>query len=91
MKKKDSRVGATSWYHCIAEDSRIPKMLVINPSKHLFIRKLKKLSCMDCQYPTPTSQNSLFLVNRFADEELWISIFQGIYELGCYKNPNLLF
>jgi hypothetical protein len=30
MKKK-SVVEATSWYHCVAEDSRIPKMPVINP------------------------------------------------------------
>jgi hypothetical protein len=29
-KKKNSGVGATSWYHCVAEDSRIPKMPVIN-------------------------------------------------------------
>jgi hypothetical protein len=27
---KNSWVGATSWYHCIAEDSRISKMPVIN-------------------------------------------------------------
>jgi hypothetical protein len=31
MKKKNCRAGATSWYHCIAEDSRIPKLPVINP------------------------------------------------------------
>ncbi len=39
-------------------------------SKHLLIRKLKKKkkrSCMDCQSPTPTSQNSLFVVTRSAD------------------------
>jgi hypothetical protein len=34
----------------------------------------KKLSCMDCQSPTPTSQNL---------PELWISIFQEIDELVC--------
>jgi hypothetical protein len=33
--KQNSRVGATSWYHCIAEDSRIPKMPVINPLRAL--------------------------------------------------------
>jgi hypothetical protein len=29
-EKKNSLVGATSWYHCVAEDSRIPDMPVIN-------------------------------------------------------------
>jgi hypothetical protein len=32
-----------SWYHCVAEDSRIPKMsIILTLSKHLFVRKLKK-------------------------------------------------
>jgi hypothetical protein len=30
-KKKNSGVGATSWHHCVADDSRISKMPVINP------------------------------------------------------------
>jgi hypothetical protein len=30
-EKKNSLVGATSWYHCVAEDSRIRKMPAINP------------------------------------------------------------
>jgi hypothetical protein len=31
-KKKTIELGYhTSWYHCVAEDSRIPKMPVINP------------------------------------------------------------
>jgi hypothetical protein len=34
-EKKNSGVGATSWYHCVAEDSRIPKMPVINPLQAL--------------------------------------------------------
>ncbi len=58
--------------------------------KHLFICKLKKTILLDCQSPTPTSQNSPFLVNRSADQELWISIFQGIHELVCSTNPNFL-
>jgi hypothetical protein len=29
------RVGATSWYHWVAEDSKIPKMPVINPLQAL--------------------------------------------------------
>jgi hypothetical protein len=33
----------------------------------------------------------LFLVNRFADSEFWISIFQAFDELVCCKDLNLLF
>jgi hypothetical protein len=33
--EKKTRVGATSWYHCLAEDSRISKMPVINPLQAL--------------------------------------------------------
>jgi hypothetical protein len=29
-KQKNSGVGATSWYHWVADNSRIPKMPVIN-------------------------------------------------------------
>jgi hypothetical protein len=92
-KKKLSGVGATSWYHCVAEDPGIPKMPVINPPQALFHlqTKKKKLSCMDCQAPTPTSQNLPLLVNTSADWELSISIFQAIAELVGWRNPNLLF
>jgi hypothetical protein len=51
----------------------------------------KILSCMDCHFPTATSQNSPFLIKRSADEELWISIFQGIVELVSSENPDLMF
>jgi hypothetical protein len=35
-KKKNSLVGAKSyWYHCVAENSRSPKMLFINPIQAL--------------------------------------------------------
>jgi hypothetical protein len=34
MKKELSSWGDT-WYHCVAEDSRIPKMPVINPLQAL--------------------------------------------------------
>jgi hypothetical protein len=71
--EKNSRVGATFWYHCIAGDSRNPKMPVIKPLQALFHpqtqkrkkEKKKTLSCMDCQ--SPTSENSPFLVNRSVD------------------------
>jgi hypothetical protein len=66
-------------------------MLVINPIQALVHPQTQKLSCMDCQSPTPTSQNSPFLVNTCADEELGISIFQANGELFCSKNPNLPF
>ncbi len=92
MKEKNSWVGATSWYHCVAEDSRMPKMPVINPLQALVHpqtqKKKKKLSCMDCQSPTPTSQNSPFLVNRSTNYELCISIFQGNDELVCSKKSK---
>jgi hypothetical protein len=35
-------------------------MRVINPLMHVFIRKSKKISCVDDQCPTPTSQNLRF-------------------------------
>ncbi len=46
--------------YCVAEDSRIPKMPVSNPHQALVHPQTqkKKLSCMDCQSATPTSQNS---------------------------------
>jgi hypothetical protein len=66
--KKNSRVRATSWYHCVPKDSRISKMRVINPLHALVHPQTQKiLSCMDCQSQTATSQNSPLLVNRSAD------------------------
>ncbi len=41
-EKKNSWIWATSWYHCVTEDSRISKMSVINPLQarvHLQTRK----------------------------------------------------
>jgi hypothetical protein len=43
---------------------------------------------MDCQSPTSTSQNSPFFVNKSADYEWWISIFQGIDELVSSKKTE---
>ncbi len=68
--KKYSWVGLTSWYHCVAEDSMIPKMPVINPLQaHVDLQTQKS-------YPAwnQTFQNLPFLVNRSADLELWISV-----------------
>jgi hypothetical protein len=33
--RKNSLAGATSWYDCVAEDSTVPKMTVINPLPEL--------------------------------------------------------
>jgi hypothetical protein len=41
-EKQNPSVGATFWYHCVAEDSRIPKMLVINPLQALVHPQTKK-------------------------------------------------
>jgi hypothetical protein len=40
--KKYFSVGATSWYHCVAEDSRIQKMPAINPLQALVHPQTKK-------------------------------------------------
>jgi hypothetical protein len=42
-KKRKTRVGATPWYQCVAEDSRIPKMLVINPVQALVHPQTQKI------------------------------------------------
>ncbi len=63
----------------------------INPQKPLFTCKLKKkkLSCMDCQSLTPTSQNLLFKKKNkiYVRSNNWCglqcSIFQEIDRLVC--------
>jgi hypothetical protein len=42
MMNKNCRIGAISWYQCVAEDSRIPKMPVINPLRALFYPQTQK-------------------------------------------------
>jgi hypothetical protein len=42
--EKNCQVEATSCYHCLAEDYRIPKMPVIHPLQAFVIRKLKKIA-----------------------------------------------
>jgi hypothetical protein len=69
MKKiKNSSVGATSWYHCVAEDSSIPKKPVINPLQALVHPKTQKsilrgLSILNLNF----SELAFFLVNRSVD------------------------
>jgi hypothetical protein len=66
-------------------------MPAINPLKALVHLQTQKNYPAWIVTPTPTSQNSPLLINRSADYELWISIFQAIDELVSSKNPNLLF
>jgi hypothetical protein len=55
----------------------------------LFIGKLKKTVLHGLSIPN--FSEFAFLVNKSADWELWIAIFQGIDELARSKNPTLLF
>jgi hypothetical protein len=55
--KKKLLSWATSWYHCVAEDSRIPKMPVINPLQALVQpqtqKKKKKTILHELSIPNP--------------------------------------
>jgi hypothetical protein len=54
-------LGATSyWYHCVSEDARIPKMLVINPLQELVHPQTQK------NYPTLLSIPNPNLFSKFA-------------------------
>ncbi len=55
-----SWVGATSWYHCVAEDSKIQKCRSLTLSKHLFIRKLKKTALHGLSSPNPNFSEFAF-------------------------------
>ncbi len=67
-------------------------MSVMTLSEHSFICKLKKKSMLHgLSIPNPNFSEFTFLVNRSADQELWISIFQAIDNLDSSKNPNFLF
>jgi hypothetical protein len=62
MKKKTSLIGATSWYHCVAEDSGISKMPVINPIQALVhLQTQKKTILHGLSIPNPNfSEFSIF-------------------------------
>jgi hypothetical protein len=90
-EKKESEVETTSWYHCVAEDFRIPKMPVINPLQALVHPQTHITILRGLSIPNLYFSEFGFLVNRSADKELWISIFQAIDEFVSSKNPNLLF
>jgi hypothetical protein len=67
-------------------------MPVINPLQALVHPQTQKNHPAWIVNPQPQLLRiCLFFVDRSADKELKISIFQGIDELVCSKNPNLLF
>jgi hypothetical protein len=51
--KKNSCGGATSWYHCVAEDSRIPKMPAINPPQALIQPQTQETILNGLSIPNP--------------------------------------
>jgi hypothetical protein len=61
--------GFVANYRAANKDSRIQKIPVINPLQALLHPQTQKekLSCMDCQSPIPTSQDSFLSVNRSED------------------------
>jgi hypothetical protein len=67
MKKKTLEWGAKSWYHCVAEDSRIPKMPAINSPQALIHPQTQKSTPHGLSIPNPNFSEFAFLVNRSAD------------------------
>jgi hypothetical protein len=59
MKKKNSCVGVTSWY-CVAEDSRIPKMPVINPLEALVHPQTQNTILHGLSIPNPNFSEFAF-------------------------------
>ncbi len=67
-KKKNSWIGATSWYQCVAEDFRNPKMPVINPLQALVHLQTQKNYPAWIVNPQPQHLRiRLSSVNRSAD------------------------
>jgi hypothetical protein len=58
--EKNFRVGATSWYHCVAEDSRIPKMPAINPLQALAHPQTQKTILDGLSIPNPNLSEFAF-------------------------------
>jgi hypothetical protein len=50
----------TSWYHAVAEDSRIPKMPVINPLKALVHPQPQKTILLGLSMPNPNFSEFAF-------------------------------
>jgi hypothetical protein len=51
---------ATSWYHCVAEDSMIPKMPVINPLQALVHSQTQKTILHGLSIPNPNFSKFAF-------------------------------
>jgi hypothetical protein len=68
-EKKKLWVGATPWYHRVAEDSRIPKMLAINPLLALVHPQTQKNCPAWIVNPQPQLLRIclFFFVNKSAD------------------------
>jgi hypothetical protein len=52
-EKKKCRVEVKSWYQCVAEDSRIPKMPVINPLQAFVHPQTEKTALHGLSSPNP--------------------------------------
>jgi hypothetical protein len=64
MKNREnlSQVGVTCWHHWRADGSKLRKRPLILLKSQLFICE-KKEPWLDCQWPTPTSLKSSFLLD----------------------------
>jgi hypothetical protein len=61
--KEKSCVGATSWFHGVADDSRIQKMRSLTLKKHSFTSKLEETILHGLSIPNPNFSEFAFLVN----------------------------
>ncbi len=59
-EKKNSWVGSTSWYHCIADHSRIPKMPANNPLQTLVHPQTQKTILHGLPIPNPNFSEFTF-------------------------------
>jgi hypothetical protein len=76
MKRKKLLSWGDTWYHCVAEDSRIPKMPVVNPLQALVHSQTQK-----------TILHGLSILNPNFSE--FTSVGKWICKLGIiYFNPS---
>jgi hypothetical protein len=84
-KKKNSWVGATFWYHWVADDSRIPKMPAINPLQALVHPQTQKNILHGLSIPNPNFSKFAFLgkyicrlgcVDFNLPSNSWVSLLQ---------------
>ncbi len=59
-EKKNYWVGATPWYQCVAEDSKIPKMRVVNPLQALVYPQTQKSVLHGLSIPNPNFSEFAF-------------------------------